>query len=376
MLKLAEYIWLDGSQPTQQLRSKSRVLSLPEDRPATVNDFPMWSYDGSSTYQADGSDSDLILMPVNFVEDSVRGEGNYLVLCEVLNGDGTPHASNYRAKLREMLANGAAAEEPWIGFEQEYTLLSNGRPLGFPADGYPAPQGPYYCSIGSENAFGRDLVEAHTDACLRAGVMLYGINAEVMPGQWEFQVGYRGMDGESADPLNVADHLYFARYLLVRLGEQFQVRVSFDPKPVNGDWNGAGAHTNFSTRAMRDKASGLGAIRDAVARLSKRHDVHIANYGAGLANRLTGLHETCAIDEFRFGTADRGASIRVPRHVATSGYGYLEDRRPGANCDPYRVGLVLLQTICDDAGARAERERERQSESESERTLSEMSIAV
>lgn len=346
MHKLAEYIWLDGADPTQGLRSKTRVISVEGGRTLQLSDFPEWGFDGSSTYQAEGGDSDLALVPVSFVPDPLRVEGNYLVLCEVMAESGQPHASNTRALMRRELESGAAAQEPIVGFEQEYTLFEKGRPLGFPADGYPAPQGPYYCGVGADHAFGRHLVEAHTQACLEAGLMIYGINAEVMPGQWEFQIGYRGVAGESADPLSVADHVSFARYLLLRLGERFGVTPSFDAKPMKGDWNGAGAHTNFSTRAMRDPRTGLRAIREAIERLAERHEAHIVAYGAGLEERLTGLHETCAIDQFRSGVADRGASIRIPRHVEEKGHGYLEDRRPGANCDLYRVGAELLKTIC------------------------------
>ncbi len=347
MLSQAEYIWLDGAAPTAQLRSKTRLIASPEDRAVALTDFPRWSYDGSSTYQADGGDSDLLLEPVTFVPDPIRGAPHHLVLCEVLNADGTPHATNTRAPLRAELDAGAADEEPWFGFEQEYTLFTDGRPLGFPKNGYPAPQGPFYCGHGADKVFGRDLVEAHTTACIAAGLMLYGINAEVMPGQWEFQIGYRGVLGESADPLTVADHLQFARYLMGRLGERFGIEVRFDAKPVKGDWNGAGAHTNFSTYAMR-APGGLAAIHDAIERLRANHRVHIEGYGAGNGDRLTGLHETCAIDRFRSGVADRGASIRIPRHVFEQGYGYLEDRRPGANCDPYVVCTLLLSTICGE----------------------------
>ena len=352
MITTLEYIWLDGNSPTQTLRSKTRIVDVANPGELTCGDLPTWSFDGSSTGQADGMDSDLILIPVRMVKDPLRRGDSRLVLCEVVSSDGTPHATNSRARLRMELSRGAASEDPWFGFEQEYTLLQDGRPLGFPANGYPAPQGPFYCGIGSENAFGRDLVEAHAVACLEAGLMLYGTNAEVMPGQWEFQIGYRGVDRESADPLTVADHLWLARFLLIRQAEQSGIVVSFEPKPVKGDWNGAGNHTNFSTSRMR-RSGGLAAIQAAIARMSECHDEHIAVYGAGLEDRLTGEHETCSIDQFRNGVADRSASIRIPRPVALEGRGYLEDRRPGANCDPYAVCARILETVCFDHSARS-----------------------
>jgi len=349
-MRQAEYIWLDGAVPTQEVRSKTRVVNVVEGQSLDPDAYPEWGFDGSSTYQASGSYSDLVPVPVRVLADPIRGDGARLVLCEVMNPDDTPHESNTRSGLRLLLDQEAREEEPWVGFEQEYTLFQGNRPLGFPVDGEPAAQGPFYCGVGSRNICGRDVVEAHTLACMEAGILIYGINAEVMPGQWEFQIGYRGVDGESPDVLNVSDQLIVARWLLHRLSERFGVRVSLDPKPAKGDWNGAGNHTNFSTVSMRDRATGMHAINDAIDRLSRRHERHIAGYGHGLDERLTRLHETCSIHEFRSGIADRGASIRVPRAVADRGFGYLEDRRPGANCDPYRVRTLLLETICTEAG--------------------------
>ena len=343
-MNTAEYIWLDGAAPQQRLRSKTRFLSLPAT--PSANDLPLWSYDGSSTYQADGGDSDLILRPVFVAQDPIRGEGSFLVLCEVEHADGTAHATNQRAALRRVLDDGAADQDPWFGIEQEYTLFAGSKPLGFPDAGYPEPQGPFYCGVGSRQVFGRELSERHAKACLAAGLMIYGTNAEVMPGQWEFQIGYRGVEGEDAGPLAVSDHLHVARWLLERLGEDYGVAVSLDPKPVEGDWNGAGAHTNFSTRSMRDPVTGIQGIHDAIELLSQNHEQHIANYGSGLERRLTGLHETCSIERFASGVADRGSSIRIPRHVSENGSGYLEDRRPGANIDPYVVCRMLLETVC------------------------------
>lgn len=344
-MKFAEYIWLDGSVPVRQIRSKSKIIDV-SDNPK-IQDFPEWSFDGSSTNQADGSDSDCILKPACFVKDPIKGQGNYLVMCEVLNPDGSEHESNSRAQLRNVLEAGAAEQDPWIGFEQEYTLFQRNIPLGWPEHGYPAPQGPYYCGVGSEQIFGRELADAHAQLCMEAGMMYYGMNAEVMPGQWEFQLGYRGVDGEDAGVLNIADHMWIARWLIHRISEDFDVHVSFDNKPIKGDWNGAGMHTNFSTKATRDKENGRKAIADAIDKLSKKHKEHIILYGDRLEERLTGLHETASIHEFSAGAADRGSSIRIPRPVEIKGYGYIEDRRPGANADPYLVAARLVTTVCD-----------------------------
>lgn len=345
MLSQVTYIWMDGAKPTQKLRSKVRVIEHPE-RNITLTDFPEWGFDGSSTYQATGNDSDLILKPTRFVNDPILGEGNYLLLCEVMNSDGTSHATNTRARLRQVMANGGTEHEPWIGFEQEYTLFRGSTPLGWPDRGCPAAQGPFYCGIGADEAFGRNLAEKHAQACISAGVMIFGTNAEVMPGQWEFQVGYRGIGNESPDPLTVADHLWLARWLLYRLGEEFGITATLHPKPVQGDWNGAGKHTNFSTKDMRDPSRGMTAIEQAIKRLSKYHKEHIAVYGHGLEERLTGKHETAPITQFSHGIGDRNASVRIPRVVAERGYGYIEDRRPGANADPYQVAAILVETIC------------------------------
>ncbi len=340
---LAEYIWLDGAVPTRYLRSKAKVVNVGAN--PSIEDFSEWSFDGSSTNQASGGDSDCILKPSCFITDPIRGEGNFLVMCEVYNPDGTPHESNSRAQLREVLDAGAAKINPWVGFEQEYTLFKNRTPLGWPQHGYPGPQGPYYCGVGADEIFGREVVEAHAELCLQTELMFYGINAEVMPGQWEFQIGFRGDDHEPADVLKICDHTWIARWLLYRVGEEFDVSVSLDNKPVKGDWNGAGMHTNYSDDNTRDKSKGRAAIEAATKALSKKHDQHIVLYGAGLAERLTGRHETCDINTFRVGTADRGCSIRIPQPVAQKGYGYFEDRRPGANADPYLVAARICATV-------------------------------
>ena len=332
----AEYIWIDGSKPTAKLRSKTRIIYGEVN---SVEDLPEWGFDGSSTMQAEGHFSDCLLKPVSYFSDPLRGGDDILVMCEVFNADGTVHTSNKRAKLRA-LAEKFESEECWFGIEQEYTFFDGIKPLGWPDNGFPAPQGGYYCGVGSDEVFGRDIVEEHMEASLLAVVKLSGINAEVMPGQWEFQVGPLG-------PLEVSDQLWIARWLLYRIGEDYEVSATLDPKPVKGDWNGAGAHTNFSTKSMRE-AGGMKVIEAACKRLESRHAEHIAAYGADNDQRLTGLHETCSIAEFRYGVSDRGASVRIPMGTANDGYGYLEDRRPSANMDPYIVCTMLIETICEE----------------------------
>tara|TARA_E500000178_G_scaffold82589_1_gene80806 strand:+ start:348 stop:1358 length:1011 start_codon:yes stop_codon:yes gene_type:complete len=331
---IAEYIWLDGHQPTQKLRSKTKVLNGPIE---SLSSLPKWGFDGSSTNQADGNDSDCMLNPVYYVPDPIRGENSFLVMCEVLNADGSTHKTNHRANLAS-LSEKLDHEKAWFGIEQEYTLFEGRSPLGWPEGGYPAPQGPFYCGVGADEVFGREIVEEHLELCIEAGLEISGINAEVMPGQWEYQIGPLG-------PLESADQMWISRWLLYRISEDFGVSATLHPKPVKGDWNGAGAHTNFSTKSMRSEG-GIKVINAACEKLKEKHSEHIEVYGAHNEERLTGLHETCSIKEFRYGISDRGASIRIPMQTSNDGFGYLEDRRPSANMDPYKVCYALLKTTC------------------------------
>ena len=328
----AEYIWIDGTEPTPLLRSKTKVMDE-GDTP------PEWGFDGSSTNQATGDRSDCILRPVFTCPDPLRADGDILVLCDVYSADGSVHPSNTRAACAAAETK-HKAQEAWYGMEQEYTLMKNGRPYGFPEGGYPGPQGPYYCGTGASNVMGRELIEEHLEACIMAGLKISGINAEVMPGQWEFQIGPAG-------PTEVGDHMYIARYLLCRMAESYGVDASFEAKPAKGDWNGAGCHSNFSTKAMREPG-GWDVIIAACEKLGQPDKIklHIANYGHDIESRLTGKHETCSYKEFKYGVSDRGASIRIPLATKLQGYGYFEDRRPNANMDPYTVARVMTETVC------------------------------
>lgn len=327
-----EYIWLDGYKPTQSLRSKTLVKS---DFSGKLEDCPMWSFDGSSTEQADGNDSDCLLKPVAIIPDPDRKNG-YLVMTEVLNADGTAHESNGRATIDENEDD----EDFWFGFEQEYFLWDpeSNLPPGFPHGGFPRPQGPYYCSVGAMNAYGREVVEDHLDLCLEAGLNVEGINGEVAAGQWEFQVFAKSAK-------RAGDETWLGRYLLERTAEKYGLSIEWHPKPLgHTDWNGSGMHANFSNGAMREsgKQETFTKICD---EFGKNIERHISVYGSDNDQRLTGLHETQSINEFSYGVSDRGASIRIPIGTVEDGWkGRLEDRRPASNADPYKVAAAIVKT--------------------------------
>ncbi|MEM8500963.1 MAG: glutamine synthetase beta-grasp domain-containing protein [Pseudomonadota bacterium] len=332
-----EYIWLDGYTPTQSLRSKTMVRS---DFGGSLEECPMWSFDGSSTEQADGSDSDCLLKPVAIIPDPDR-KNSYLVMTEVLNADGTPHVSNGRATIDESEDD----DSFWFGFEQEYFLWdpSTDRPPGFPQAGYPEPQGPYYCSVGAKNAYCRELVDEHLDMCLEAGLNVEGINAEVAAGQWEFQIFAKGAK-------RAGDEIWLGRYLLERTAEKYGLAIDWHPKPLGDtDWNGSGMHANFSNAAMRDLGD-ESVFTKVCEEFGKNIQRHISVYGADNDQRLTGKHETQAIEEFSYGVSDRGASIRIPVGTVEDGWkGRLEDRRPASNADPYKVAAAIVKTT-NEAG--------------------------
>ena len=321
-MKKLEYIWLDGYKPEPNLRSKVKV---------TDSSPPDWSFDGSSTLQAEGGSSDCILRPVN--EYIGPRSSDNLVMCEVLSPDKTPHPSNTRNACVDLVS-----DDWWFGFEQEFffTNPEDGTILGW-EDGIPRPQGEYYCSVGSRNVRAREVSEAHMDACLEAGIQITGTNAEVALGQWEYCVLGKG--------LKAADDLWVSRYLLHLICEEYGVSANFHPKPQEGDWNGSGMHTNFSNSEMRD--SGTEDLMKAMCdKLGEVHEEGISNYGSDNDMRLTGDHETQDINTFSYGVSDRGASIRIPIYtVENNWHGYLEDRRPASNADPYKIISHIVGTL-------------------------------
>lgn len=327
-----EYIWLDGNNP-QQIRSKTKIMEFGNS--PKLEDFPEWSFDGSSTNQAVTENSDLKLVPVEFCNNPFKEYG-FIVLCEVMHMDDTPHESNSRAKLREVIEN-LGDPDTLYGWEQEYFVFDHktDNPIGWTGDNErpKKPQGDFYCGNGSDNVRGRDLSEEHAKACDFTDLKISGINAEVALGQWEYQIGpVKALEG--------CDQLWISRFLLERISENYDHYISYHPKPFEGnDWNGSGMHVNFSTGEMRDEKS-LELCELICKRIGKRTAEHIEAYGVDNEKRLTGENETSSIHEFSYGISDRTASIRI-----SPSFAYIEDRRPAANANPYDVVIELLKSI-------------------------------
>ena len=346
-----EYVWIGGNN---ELRSKTRVQDSPDiglelfRTNLPLDQIPEWNYDGSSTNQASGEDSEIIIKPRSVFNDPFRSNRDYMVMCDTYQADGKPHRTNYRNWANDIF-NQKLDEEPWFGLEQEYFLTDKDNPnwfLGFGGVGenkVPKSQGQYYCSAGVENSFGRNVSEEHLHCCIKAGIKIAGINGEVAPGQWEFQIG-------PCTGIEEGDHLWMARYILLRVAEKHNIVVNFEPKPFKGNWNGSGCHTNYSTKQMRGvgECDGLEYIEQAIQKLGKKHNEHMKFYGTGNEERMTGQHETASFDKFTYDVANRGCSIRIGNDTYKNKKGYFEDRRPSSNCDPYLVtGKIFKTTVLD-----------------------------
>lgn len=326
MVFVLEYIWIGGNG---SMRSKTKVFN---NSIASLSDIPKWNFDGSSTGQSGKTlDVEVILQPVKYCIDPFRENNSYLVLCETYDTAGNPIFNNYRYNANKIFGcNYENLDEPWFGLEQEYFLEYNLWPIKL-------DQGPYYCGVGNKHSFERLIVNEHLDLCLKANLTISGINAEVAPYQWEFQVGpCVGIDS--------GDQLYLARYILERVAEKYNVNINYKPK-ICKELNGSGCHTNFSTKKMREP-NGIKYIYECMPKLEEAHKEHLLVYGDGNEERLTGHHETASIHVFTFGVGTRHTSIRIPNQTVIDRCGYFEDRRPAANMDPYLVTSTLYKTCC------------------------------
>ena len=350
MKYVAEYIWTDNDG---KLRSKSRTVSVAysdKDRQKgrdlmrellEVTLYDKWNYDGSSTGQAECSDSEITLNPVSICLDPFRKAPNVLVLCDTYYSDGSVVKTNNRPAAKKVFDR-YTESEPWYGLEQEFFIMKpNGgntsvNPIGIDLSSAP-PQGQYYCSVGGRSVFGRNIAEQAYHLALEAGLTCSGMNAEVAPGQWEIQIG-------PCVGIDAADQLMFLRYILQRVSETHNVQINYDPKPIEGDWNGSGGHTNFSTKQMREEG-GYSLILESIEKLKEKHSEHMEVYGKNNDLRMTGLHETSDYHNFSSGVGSRGVSVRIPKETKINGKGYFEDRRPASNMDPYLVTSKILETV-------------------------------
>lgn len=357
-----EYVWCSGKDTHHDLRSKVKTLRLAEDKlselgihfntttlteklavaDAVLKLLPEWNFDGSSTGQAMGRDTEVLLrpkvcMPHPFRTPAVTSIPTFVALCECWLPTGKPAPGNTR-HLAATVFNSAEDLEPWFGLEQEYVFYKDGRPLGWPESGEPAPQGPYYCGTGAGACFGRAYAEKHYELCLSMGLKLSGTNAEVMPGQWEYQVG-------PCTGIESGDHSLLARWVMLRLSELEGFEFNVDSKPKKGDWNGSGMHCNFSTAPMR-VPGGLSEIKKSIERMSETFFHDVAAYGADNNERLSGAHETSRLDTFNVDVGTRNTSCRIPNATQAAGYGYFEDRRPSSSADPYLVTARLFASAC------------------------------
>lgn len=321
---VCEYIWLDGSG---SIRSKTRVI-----KKLDTTHVLKWNYDASSTEQlpSDG-DTEGILKPVLALNDPLRlidGHNCLLVLCETYNNEGKPLKGNYRTEANNIF-NLMLEEVPWFGLEQEYFIEFKKKQT------HTLSNLEHYCGTAN-NYVERQIAEEHLNACLKAGLKISGLNAEVCPNQWEFQIG-------PCEGISAADHLIVARYLLEKICEKHDAYVDYSPKP-NPEINGSGCHINFSTDSTRQE-NGIEKIYEYIGKLEKDHENTLTHYGKDNHLRLTGLHETSSMDKFTYGVGTRNTSIRIPNQVVKDGCGHFEDRRPAANIDPYDATSALFKAI-------------------------------
>jgi len=341
---IAEYIWVDSEN---NMRSKNRILSLGEGDLLDENLYPKWSFDGSSTSKKNNDSyidhrSDVYLYPIAVYPNPFYNTSSYkyvIVLCAT----STNHNEYMNCKS---ICEKYEDYEPLFGVEQEYMILDpHNSNRGYkwmtqddPRHGHQDVCRAYYCSVGGDRSFGREMVDEHMYMSLSAGISICGTNAEVVASQWEYQIGV-------CSPMKLCNDLIVSRYILLRLSEKYNCAISFDPKPIPG-WNGSGCHVNFSTKYTRLPVDGMYHIINACTSLSKKHPEHMEVYGENNKKRLCAKYETSSYDLFTYGVADRNASVRIPQHVSDESCGYLEDRRPAANMNPYLVIPKIIETVC------------------------------
>ena len=339
---IAEYIWLDSEY---SFRSKTRIIYNDPHRPPVIPDdkssvewIPKWNYDGSSCGQSDigaGINTEIELYPVYWCWDPFRKEimerGQHshtrciMVLC-----DNNATAASRRNHAIESFKK-PQTSEPWFGIEQEYYLVNSENskcPYGYTESNMPKHQKRFYCNMSREN--GRDVAEKHMWYCISADLKIAGVNAEVGPSQWEYQIG-------PCVGIAAGDELMLSRYIMERIVSDIPgMTISWSPKPFR-QYNGSGCHTNFSTKEMREKGGYRHIIRSIELLGQRCANAQNDLYGVDNYLRTTGTHEAPSSKEFSYGVGTRNTSVRIGKQTSKDQKGYYEDRRPGANMNPYYV---------------------------------------
>ena len=338
MNTIIEYIWIDANN---HFRSKTRLIT--NSLIINLSSVPNWNYNGSSTGQTDSDNSEVTLIPVFLCPDPFRLQNHKLVYC-ITYHDGKALENNYYNKAINIFDTVSVGfYKPWFGMEQEFFIMDkiSKMPVEYSKNN---KQGKYYCNIDECPKVERKIMEEFLSKAIDANLNICGINAEAAQGQWEFQIG-------PCLGIEIGNHMMIARYILCRVAHEHHCTIDFSPKPLGNDWNGSGCHINYSTFHTRsgnqDKnQTGLDVIHDYIKSLEKVHHEMIQCYGKDNELRMTGHHETASISDFSHSVGGTTTSIRIGKNVEKNKYGYFEDRRPAANCDPYLVSCLLFYHTC------------------------------
>jgi glutamine synthetase len=339
---ILEYIWIDANS---KFRSKVKIVdTLP-----ILEELEIWNFDGSSTGQATGKDSEIFIKPYKIFNDW-NNPSYYYVFCECIYPNGLPHITNTRHIAVKYFQNPNVINlETMFGIEQEFFVFKNGTPLIW-NDTKTEPQGDYYCGNGAKSIKGREYLNEVVKVLNVWDINITGYNFEVAPGQMEIQICEKGIDA--------SDNLIAARFVLTRLAEERGWDIDIIPKPSflgTDDWNGSGCHVNFSTKDIRESLltnpySSLYSVAALITNMQTNHVNDIKFFGSENNKlRLGGKNETSSYDTFTYGIANRGSSIRIPRTFVKNLKGYIEDRRPGSDMDPYIVTQIITEYVFKEA---------------------------
>lgn len=317
------YVWLD----------KFNILRSKTKRVEQVNQIPIWNFDGSSTSQMDYStmNTEVLLQPIRVYIDGFneRNNENYLVLCDTynINKDGiiTPTVDNYRYGAINIFNE--TNLNPKFGFEQEFYLIDNENHEKLSSLTNISNKDNNYCRTTTKYTY---IMNEFYNLCLSCKIGIVGWNAEVAPFQFEYQIFGNGIDA--------CDDLVMSRYVLERYMIDNNYEIKYDPK-LYENLSGSGCHINYSDVRSKEYMDKY------IKALGETHNDLMKVYGENNNKRLTGLHETSSYSVFTYGVGDRYKSVRIPNSTALGLTNYFEDRRPGANINPYMACGALVKVL-------------------------------